>query len=613
METDGVIPAAAGTTTAAQPEPATQRQSLRQRAVTLLHDPVTLAIVATTLIAAGLRTYYLSRPGHLLGLTEYDDGPYFGSAVRLTQGILPYRDFVLVQPPGITLLMLPAALLAKVTGTAWGLAIGRILTAAAGAAGVVLMGLLIRHRGFFATVVACGVVAVFPDSVAAAHTVLVEPWLVLFCLLGLVLVFDGDRLRSGRRLVWGGVAFGFAGAVEGWAIVPVLVVLVLCIADPLPGQSRFSRAWRFAAGVAGGFLVPVLPFATASPGGFYQSLVTAQVGPRAGSLRVPLLDRLYDLTGLSAIRVPVGSYTGTVIPQGHVEVNLLVAHLAVPTTVLVWGMAAILVLLVVGVPAVLNFVTREAPTSLEWLGLATVEMAVAMFLWPDQFHYHFAAFMAPFLGLGLALPLSRVFSRPVHRQPALPSQSGLPQESDNSKMDGAGLGQLPSRRRLAAVARRLPVTATAVAVTLVAVGTFVDVTFESLPYSLVGQAQIVAADRDIPAGACVLSDNVTLLLLANRFTSDVPGCGVIDDGLGSDLALSHGLTPTTGAGQVAAVQHLWQQAFDHAQYVWITPHYYRRIPFDTWPAGYSYMRRNFRMIMQDNQYDQLWRRDPQGA
>jgi len=81
------------------------------------------------------------------------------------------------------------------------------------------------------------VLAVFPDSVAAAHTVLVEPWLVLFCLAGAVALFDGDRLAGaglagpglaagGRRLMFGGVAFGFAGAVEGWAIVPVLVLLV---------------------------------------------------------------------------------------------------------------------------------------------------------------------------------------------------------------------------------------------------------------------------------------------------------------------------------------------------------------------------------------------------
>src|SRR5439155_6509003 len=102
-------------------------------------------------------------------------GPYFGSAVRLVHGALPYRSFVLVQPPGITLVMSPAAALSYVTGTAWGMAVGRILTVLAGTAAVVLGGLLARHRGPVAVIVTCGILAVYPDAVAAAHTVLVEP------------------------------------------------------------------------------------------------------------------------------------------------------------------------------------------------------------------------------------------------------------------------------------------------------------------------------------------------------------------------------------------------------------------------------------------------------
>jgi len=163
--------------------------------------PVNLAIAAVTALALGLRLFYLTRPGYLLGVTEYDDGSYFGSAVRLVHGVLPYRDFVFVQPPGITLLMAPVALLAKVTGTDAGLAVARVLTMLAGAAGVMLAGLLVRHRGVLAALLACGVVAVYPDSVASAHTLLVEPWLVLFCLAGAVAVFDGDEITgSARRL-----------------------------------------------------------------------------------------------------------------------------------------------------------------------------------------------------------------------------------------------------------------------------------------------------------------------------------------------------------------------------------------------------------------------------
>ena len=112
-------------------------------------SPVNVAIAGTTLVAFVLRVYLLARPG-VLTVTQYDDGPYFGSAVRLVHGVLPYRDFAFVQPPGITLLMGPVGLVSYLTGTAWGLVIGRLLTILAGAAAVVLAGLLVRHRGVLA-------------------------------------------------------------------------------------------------------------------------------------------------------------------------------------------------------------------------------------------------------------------------------------------------------------------------------------------------------------------------------------------------------------------------------------------------------------------------------
>ena len=91
-----------------------------------------------------------------------------------------------------------------------------------------MAGLLVRHRGLFAALVACGVLAIYPDSILAARTVLLEPWLVLFCLLGALAVFDRDEVhRQRRRLLAGGALFGFAGAVKVWAIIPVLVILAL--------------------------------------------------------------------------------------------------------------------------------------------------------------------------------------------------------------------------------------------------------------------------------------------------------------------------------------------------------------------------------------------------
>jgi alpha-1,2-mannosyltransferase len=130
------------------------------------------------MVALGLRIYQLARPNYLFGPTTYDDGADFGTALRLIEGSLPYRDYVFLHPPGIAVLLSPVALLAKAIGTDGGFAVARILTACASAAGVLLVGLLVRHRGVLATTLACGLLAVNPDGILDASSVFLEPWLM---------------------------------------------------------------------------------------------------------------------------------------------------------------------------------------------------------------------------------------------------------------------------------------------------------------------------------------------------------------------------------------------------------------------------------------------------
>jgi hypothetical protein len=530
---------------------------------------VAIVITAATVLALGLRIYELSRPGYLLGLTEYDDGSYFGSSVHLVGGILPYRDFVFVQPPGILLLMAPVALVAKVTGTAAGMAIGRVLTMLASAAGVVLVGLLVRHRGALAALIACGVLAVFPAAIAAAHTVLVEPWLVLACLLGALAVFDRDRLTaSGRRLAWGGVAFGFAGAIEGWALVPVLVVLAIS----LPWA---RRALTFAAGVAGAFLVAVLPFAVLAPGRFYQSLIVAQVGHRAAVLRVPVWGRLKEMAGLSHVNLP-----------GQADLLVTQMHLREHSTIVFT--VVILVLLTVGGLAAEIAVTRRPPPPLDGFALVTSALIVILFLLPTQFHYHFAAFLAPFLGLAIALPAARLLTPGWER----------------GKDGGTGR---PAGGPLAWVA-------TGLAAALLVVFTIFQVRAEGQLKAIIaptGPGSIAAFGRAIPPGSCVATDEVSLLILADRFVTHVPGCSPMVDGTGTDLALSRGGTPGTGAGRNPAVAAAWRQEFAHAQYAWLSAYSHRRIAWS--PALRAYFDSHFVPVMTDLRGDVLYRRQRSGG
>jgi len=495
--------------------------------------PAGAVILVATVLGLALRLLQLTRPGHLLGVTEYDDGVYFGAAVRLVHGVLPYRDFTLVQPPGLILLMTPIAELSKFTGTDWGMAIGRLVTACAGAASVPLAGLLVRRRGMLAVVITCGITAVYPDAILAAHTVLQEPWLVLFCLAGVLAVFDDDRLTSsGRRLAWGGVAFGFAGAIKVWAIFPIVVIAVLC-------APSLRRVATYVGGVAVGFLVPVLPFLAMDPSSFYRSVFVAQL-VRVDDTRTSLRTRLADLSGITsttAAKVGVSASTAALVTAAIV---LLVAVACVAASV----------------------ITRSLPPPLEWFALVTGALVLLSFLWPVDFYYHYAGFFAPFLALAVALPVARLVAS---LQPAGRRSRGL----------------------------RLDLAAVCVAVLAIVAMSVSQAHSEATARP---SYDPTVAQKLIPAGACVLTDQVSLTIAADRFTSDVPGCPQIVDGDGTDLDLSGGKNGVTGAAKTAAVRAVWDAAFRHAQYVWLSSATTaaRRIAWT--PALKAYFAKNFRPI-----------------
>jgi hypothetical protein len=509
-------------------------------------------IIAATLLALGLRLYDLSRPGYLLGISEYDDGTDFGSAIRLVHGALPYRDFIMVQPPGITLIMFPVALATKALGTGIAMAVARVVTVLASVAAVPVAGLLTRHRGLFAALVTCGVIAIYPDSILGSRTVLLEPWLVLFCLLGALAVFDGDRVASSnRRLLLGGVLFGFAGAVKVWAILPVLVILVLTARRP-------RQAAIYAGGVAAGFCVPVLPFALTAPGTFYRSVIVAQL-VRNDITRIPEGYRLQQMLGLT-----------------HVS------ELATPALVII---GAVFVLLIAGVTVLGSRLAHSPPPALDWFATGTCALVVAAFLWPADFYYHYAAFLAPFLALAIALPLSRLLtvlargSTPIPRGQA-PGPHG-PEPPDGLKApvtSSQGPGPLPTEgtRRWVALIRPGATIVAALAIVVMAV---LQVFGESHEYAGIPASEISAVQRLVPPGACVATDQVSFTIAIDRFSSTVPGCSLMIDGVGTDYALSNGRNGQTGAGSSPAVAAAWMSAFRAAKYAWLTSEAYRRIPW----------------------------------
>jgi hypothetical protein len=493
-------------------------------------------MLAATLLALAIRLYTLTRHGYLTGVTEYDDGVYLGGAIRLLSGALPYHDFAFVQPPGILLLMAPVAVLGKIGATTHAMAAARLLTAAASTACVPLAGSLVRYRGVLVTVVTCGLLAIYPDDVATAHTLILEPWLNLFCLLGVAIAFHRGRLASSsQRLLWAGVAFGFAGAVKYWAALPAVLLLAVCLLTGNGWTGRVRRAGTYTLGVIAGFVVTVLPFFAFAPAAFVRSTLFDQA-TRAASY-VPVSVRLAHLTGL--IDVLNG--------RGHLTLTAGVHSLftgsgaaATPNASVGW-LPYVVALLGAGVLAIGYLWEPGRPSPLEWYVLAAAVASVAAVLGYSAFFYHYPAFAAPWLALAAGCAAGAIASGFV----------GHPQ------------------------VRRAIIGCFGVAV--LAVAAFQVSELSGL------RATSVYPDRAlIPAGSCVVSDEISLVIAANRLTADRPGCPDVLDGLAQTLVLSNGVSVQGGAANHPDVVAAWQNILSRADYVWLSPNNARRIP---WTPG----------------------------
>ncbi len=497
-------------------------------------------MLITTALAVAIRLFTLTRPGYLTGITEYDDGVYLGAALRMTEGAIPYKDFAFVQPPGILLLMTPVALVAKLTTTVKALALARLLTALASAACVPLAGNLVRYRGTVVTLVTCGVLAVYPDDITTAHTLMLEPWMNLFCLLGMNAAFRRGHVARPGRLVWAGLALGFAGAIKFWAIAPAAVLFALCL---IVREDRVRRVRAYLLGLAAGFIIPVVPFLASAPMTFLRSTITDQAA-RTGSA-VSIGVRLANLTGLIDIfnnkgRISLNAGAHSMYAAGA-SANLG------DSSSLGWLPVVATVALIAVVAVGYTWQNRRL-SQLEWLSLVTAVLACAAILGYSAFFYHYSDFPAPWLALTL----------------------------------GGAAGVLAGRPAL----RTIVIRAVAVVILLVAVLQIRE-TFPLRQPS--GQAMA----HLIPKGACVVTDEASLTISADRFADLPPGCPDIIDALAATLVLSNGVSVQGGANQMPQVVAAWQSWLGKADYVWLSPAHgsRRRIPWT--PALSAWFNANF--------------------
>ncbi len=248
---------------------------------------------AVFVLALVARVVPVWRGGGLSATNGYDDGVYYAAATSLVHGQLPYHDYVLLHPPGSTVLLVPFALLARVTSDTAGFETARVAFMILGAVNTLLVMVVATRIGHRAAVVAGVFYAVFFPAVFVARTVSLEELGTTTLLVALALLFRGAETRrpTGTQVVLAGVALGVGATVKIWGVDPFVVLLVWQAI--VTGR---AAAARLLAGALAAAVVLCLPFFLAAPATMFRYVVRDQLGrPSSGG---SVWSRLRDMTGL---------------------------------------------------------------------------------------------------------------------------------------------------------------------------------------------------------------------------------------------------------------------------------------------------------------------------
>jgi hypothetical protein len=345
---------------------------------------VGLAVVFCVAFAA--RLIPLLRGGGLYAMGNYDDGVHYAAATGLAHGLLPYRDFLLLHPPGVPLLLVPFAWLAEVVGEPDAMVVARLCWMVIGGLNAVLCGLVLLPLGRLAAVLTGLMYAVYFGAVYVEHTVLLEPPGTTVLLLALVItraLGPGDGVGTAHYVV-AGLVLGLSPTLKIWGVLAALVV-----AGGLAWRRGLRPGLTVLLSAVASCTVVCLPFFLTAPRAMWQMVVVDQLSRPRGNL-VPV-QRLDDVLGLSL---------WTEQPRVHLGTALMGALLA----------AALIVCLLV--PA------------LRLLAALFISHALLLAVSPAWFLHYAGAIAAPFvlvLGGGLAVALREVATIRPWLPPALAS------------------------------------------------------------------------------------------------------------------------------------------------------------------------------------------------
>lgn len=464
------------------------------------------------LVSAALLVCEFSRPHALVGihqLSPYNDGVYFGAALRLVSGNFPYRDFTFLHPPGLPIILSPIAALGHIVGERVAMAIARLLTAVT-AVGVAVLGtLIVRYRGRVAMMTTGLALACFPITVDVANTVDLEVYYLMLCLLGTLALFGstGAFTSSRRRTFVGGLAFGFACAVKVWALMPIVAVLAVYAVFCLPHKQWRQARWLIG-GIMAGAAVPVVPFFALAPRTFVHDVVFVQLtrgtsGWWALSIgaRFPWMTGLAGLPGLNATPV-----------------------------------MAVGVLLTLAMAVVVSYAMVGGRVALDWFILAGATATVAGVCVPRQFFNSYGYLPGVFLALLLGVVVGR-FARAVMA------------------------GRFGSKPDVALLRR----TAMAVLLIVAYVASLAQLSYaRNFTANYVDFGRVLSSY--IRPGACVVSDGATPAIEADRLVA-ARRCPATVDVYGQWLAANPAHPPPYAGPFEPQLVRTWEAAMRQADYL----------------------------------------------
>lgn len=247
-------------------------------------------------LALGCRLVPVLVGAGLAGRDGYDPYVYYAAAVAVFAGHVPYRDFLLLHPPGVLVVLQPFAALGALFGDSVGMAAARLGFMLIGVASCLLVyRILVRSAGRTAALVGSVMYAVWRPAVYAERNVRLEAVATLLVLIGLLVLQRTERSARAAAWssAWAGAWFALSAVVKIWGVVPLAVLAVWLL---------IAWGWRAAArcalGAAAVFGVVFGPLSLVAPQ-WFGMVVLDQLGRNRSA--VSEASRLAQLVGLPSL------------------------------------------------------------------------------------------------------------------------------------------------------------------------------------------------------------------------------------------------------------------------------------------------------------------------